>query len=139
MISLKELLKGTNISDVPLSHQHNLEELLIRINKIRSAYNKPMTVTSGYRSMQDHIRIYSEKASKAGVEFDPKKVPMGSSHLTGCAVDISDPDRELQKWCTENVNILEEVGLWCESFEYTANWTHLQIVPPKSGKRFFIP
>lgn len=143
MISLKELLSGHNISDVPLEHQHNLEILLERVNKIRSAYGKPMTVTSSYRSTQDHLRIYSTKASKAGVEFDPKKVPMKSNHLTGSACDFSDPKQELQAWCLVNVSILEEVGLWCEAFEYTKNWVHFQIKPYGSwveGKsRFFRP
>lgn len=134
MITLKELIKNTLISDIPLEHQHNLEELLKRINVIRTVYGKPMTVTSGYRSLQDHLRIYSSK----GIT-DRSKIPMASKHLYGQAVDIYDPNKELQAWVKQNVKVLEDIGLWCEDFGSTPNWCHFQIVPPRSGKRFFIP
>lgn len=134
MISMKELIKDTPISDISLDIQHNLEEVLLRINKIRTAYNKPMKVTSGYRTMQDHIRIYNRK----GI-MDPKKIPMQSKHLYGKAVDISDPNQDLQKWCLTNIKMLEDVGLWLEDFSATPNWVHFQIEPPKSGKRMFKP
>jgi hypothetical protein len=111
----------------------NMPILLERINKIRAAYAKPMTVTSGLRSMDDHLRIYKAK----GVSED--KIPMGSSHLKGAAVDIRDSDGALAKWCHENVKLLEEVGLWMEATEYTIGWCHFQIFSPKSGNRFFKP
>lgn len=134
MVSMKELIKDTPISDISLEIQHNLEEVLLRINKIRTAYNKPMTVTSGYRTMQDHIRIYNAK----GI-MDSKKIPMASNHLYGRAVDISDPNKDLQKWCLANIKMLEDIGLWMEDFSATPNWCHFQICPPKSGKRMFKP
>lgn len=132
-ITYKELIKDIPLSDIPISHQHNLEELLKRINVIRTAYGKPMTITSGYRSKQDHLRIYRSKG------VPDHKIPMGSLHLSGEACDVSDPKQELQKWCKANVHILEEVGLWCEDFSATVNWVHFQSRPPKSGKRFFLP
>lgn len=134
MVSMKELIKDTPISDISLDIQHNLEELLLRINKVRTAYNKPMKVTSGYRTIQDHIRIYN----KNGI-MDPKKIPMQSTHLYGKAVDIYDPNKDLQKWCLDNIKMLEDVGLWLEDFGATPNWVHFQISPPKSGKRMFKP
>lgn len=134
MITFNELIKGNSIADIPIEHQHNLEELLKKINMIRAKWGKPMTVTSGYRSMQDHLRIYSQK----GIT-DQKKIPMQSNHLYGRAVDISDPKQELQKFLLANVSLLEEAGLWCEDFSATKTWVHLQINPPKSGKRFYMP
>lgn len=134
MISLKELLKGKDFSSLPQEHQANMMELLLRINKVRTAYGKPMTVTSCYRSMQEHLAIYKRK----GIT-DPKQIPMKSKHLYGQAVDISDPNKQLQVWCRNNVQILEQAGLWMEAFEYTPNWVHFQIVPPGSGNRFFRP
>lgn len=134
MISFNELIKGSVISDIPLDHQHNLEELLKRVNQVRTAYAKPMIVTSGYRSMQDHLRIYSQK----GIT-DRSKIPMKSKHLYGQAVDISDPNKELQKWCLANVKLLEQIGLWMEDFSATSNWVHFQTLPPGSGRRFFLP
>lgn len=138
-ISLKELIKTANFSSLDKEIQGNLMTLLERINKVRSKYGKAMNVTSGLRTKEDHIRIYKEIAARKGVKFDESKVPMGSQHLKGGAVDISDPKRELQKWCLANEKFLEEVGLWCEDFSATPNWVHFQIFPPKSGKRFFKP
>lgn len=134
MISLKELLKTVELKDLPKDHQGNIMDLLERVNKVRSKYGKAMIVTSGYRSMADHLRIYKAK----GI-VDQSKIPMKSKHLYGQAVDISDPKQELQKWCKDNVKELESIGLWMEDFSATKNWVHFQIVPPKSGKRFFLP
>lgn len=133
MISLKELLGGKVISDIEHGHQLNLEELLKRINVIRATYGKPMTVTSGYRDPQDQLRIYRSKG------VPDNKIPMGSAHLRGSAVDILDADGELKKWVKNNVKLLEDTGLWCEDFEATPTWCHFQSVPPRSGSRFFKP
>jgi len=134
MITLKELIKDQDFDELDESIQSNLYELLNRINKIRTAYNKPMIVTSGLRTMEHHLAIYAAK----GIT-DKSKIPMRSNHLYGRAVDISDPDRELQKWIENNVPLLEVVGLWCESFLFTKTWVHMQFNPPLSGRRFFIP
>jgi uncharacterized protein YcbK (DUF882 family) len=139
MITLKEVLKGAKLEDQPEDVRANLAILIAKVNKIREAYGKPMTVTSGLRTMADHLRIYREKAEKAGVPFDESKVPMKSQHLKGAALDISDPNQELQAWCLANVSTLEQAGLWCESFSATPNWVHFQIFAPRSGNRFFNP
>lgn len=139
MITFKELIKDCSIADIPWEHQINLEELLKRINKVRSIWGKPLIITSGYRSLQDHIRIYSTIASKKGIPFDKSKVPMKSKHLSGQAIDVFDPKKELQAWCKNNEALLAEVGLWMEDFSATPNWCHFQIVPPASGKRWFLP
>lgn len=139
--SMKELLgPNTNIADVPIAHQHNLEELKKKLNQVRSLYGKPMIVTSGYRNKVDHVRIYSEINAKRKKEGKPElPIPTLSKHLIGCAADIHDPKQTLQKWCLENVAKLEEIGLWMEDFSATKTWVHFQTRPPKSGKRFFLP
>lgn len=134
MLSIKELLGHYELKDLPKDHQDNITHLLDLVNKVRTAYDKPMTVSSGYRSMEDHLRIYKDK----GVT-DPSKIPMQSRHLSGRAVDILDGKHELQTWCKDNVKKLEEIGLWMEDFSATPNWCHFQSVAPKSGKRFFLP
>jgi hypothetical protein len=140
MIKMSEILKnGEKFEDLDEEVQANLLILLEKANKIRAAYGKPLIVSSGYRDKHDHIRIYIEKAMKEGKPFDITKVPMGSKHLTGSAIDLFDPNQELQKWVKENIKLFEDVGLWMEDFSATPNWVHVQIVPPKSGKRFFIP
>jgi hypothetical protein len=139
MISYKEILCGHSLADVEIRIQHNLEELLGRMNLIRTAYGKPMIVTSGFRSKQDHLRIYSEinaKRVKAGLP--ELNAPMGSRHLSGQAVDILDRDGSLHQWCKDNEDLLVRIGLWCEEKDSTPR-VHFQTVPPASGKRFFHP
>ena len=135
MITLSELLKGKcSLSELDEATKKNLYELLDKINKVRDRYGYPMIVTSGYRTIEHHLEIYKKK----GIT-DKSRIPMKSNHLTGCAVDISDPNGKLQKWCLNNVKILESIGLWIEHFSATKTWVHFQIVPPKSGNRFFMP
>ena len=135
MISKQEI----NNKGYVLTHEQsaNLDILHERINIIRAAYGQPMYVTSGVRSLEQHLAIYKKKAQQ-----DKKttfRIPMGSKHLYAQAVDISDPRGELKHWILKNENILEAAGLWCEDFSYTPTWCHFQVVPPKSNKRFFIP
>lgn len=136
-ISLKELIKDTNFSSLPKDTQDNLMTLLERINKIRDAWAHSMLVTSGLRTMAEHLAIYAAK----GIT-DPSRIPMKSAHLVGAAVDISDPNRDLQAWCKANEALLGSVGLWMEDFSATSSpsaWCHFQVYPPKSGKRWFMP
>lgn len=62
-----------------------------------------------------------------------------SLHMTGHAGDIEDTDRALANWCVGNREALEAGGVWMEDPRATPSWVHWQDVPPKSGKRFFIP
>lgn len=132
MIILKELLSGHDFSKIPADHKANLEELLKKINLIRAAWNKPMNITSGYRAIEDQLRIYRAR----GVPDD--KIPMGSMHLKGGACDIYDQDGSLMQWCRDNEKLLEEVGLWVED-DPSQPRVHFQIRAPKSGSRFFKP
>lgn len=133
MISLVEIMGKTDYNSLPKDQQASIMTLLERVNRIRSLWNKGMTVTSGYRSMEDHLRIYKEK----GIT-DQSKIPMQSKHLYGQAVDIFDPDLSLTKWLKENNSQrLIDAQLWCE--EGNKNWVHFQILPPKSGNRWFLP
>lgn len=131
MIYPKEILGDR---ECPEELRDNLTELLVKINNVRDAWGKPMTVTSGWRSKEDQIRIYRSK----GI-VDEKKMHMKSKHFFCQAIDISDPNKELQKWIKKNLPLMEEIGVWFEDFSYTPTWVHIQIVPPGSGNRFFIP
>lgn len=132
MLVMKELLGKYVYGDLTMEVRRNLDLLLERVNKVRAAWGKAMTVTSGFRSMEDHLRIYAEK----GIT-DPAKIPMQSRHLTGRAVDIADPDLALTAWLKANPKVLEDAELWCE--EGNKNWVHFQTVAPASGKRWFLP
>lgn len=127
MISLHEL----NPHEYPTDEEtkENLETLLLRMNKIREIWAKPMIITSGLRNKEHQLKLIVKGVSKA----------TKSNHLIGAACDVKDADGSLGEWCLENVKTLEEVGLWCEHPNHTKGWVHFQIVPPRSGKRFFIP
>lgn len=62
-----------------------------------------------------------------------------SKHMTGQAIDIADPEGDLDEWCLTHLQTLERIGLWLENPASTKGWTHVQIVPPKSGHRVFYP
>lgn len=62
-----------------------------------------------------------------------------SRHMSGNAVDLYDPEAEIDAWCMEHLDFLAEAGLWLEHPSATKGWCHLQQVPPKSGRRVFYP
>lgn len=62
-----------------------------------------------------------------------------SKHMTGQAIDIADPEGDLDEWCLKNITTLLRLGLWLEHPSATKGWCHLQIVPPKSGNVIFYP
>lgn len=72
--------------------------------------------------------------------FRPQSCTVGapnSKHKQGRAVDVFDPDGDLDNWITDGV--LEDFGLYRESPGDTPTWCHLQDVAPGSGKRTFKP
>lgn len=103
----------------------NLAVLLERMNQVRSAWGHPMIVTSGLRSQSDQQRINPAAPQ--------------SKHLLGAACDISDPAGALARWVQDRLQLMADVGLWCEDFRSTPGWVHFQILPPKSGRRVFLP
>lgn len=111
----------------PLSEEQekNLEQLLECLNKFRKIYGKPMIVSSGYRP----------EAINKNVKGAAKK----SNHIMCLACDFKDLDGSLDEWCLQNLDVLEECGLYLESPLHTPTWCHLQCKSPKSGRRVFIP
>lgn len=124
-----DILKGQKC---PESMKADLDKLVKKINKLQEHYGKQLVITSGFRSLAHHIAIYNRK----GIT-DPKKIPMKSKHLFCQAVDFEDKDGKLYAWAQKNEKILEDIGIWCELG--TRGWLHCQIVPPGSGKRWFLP
>jgi hypothetical protein len=74
--------------------------------------------------------------------FRPQACTQGaahSSHKEGLAVDIYDPFGDIDLWCLENLDKLEQCGIYIEDPNYTKGWSHWTVKPPGSGKRVFIP
>jgi uncharacterized protein YcbK (DUF882 family) len=133
-ITLKEL----NPKNFPTTPEidANLLDLLDKVNAVLTAIGGAYYVTSGLRTIADQKRIYADIARKKGLGL-AYRVPMGSQHLFGCAVDIADADGKLYEFCLDNIQLLERVGIWCEAG--TVGWTHMQSKAPGSGNRFFKP
>ncbi len=125
-ITRQEVLMGRD-KEFPLSEEQeaNLTELLTALNKFRAIYGKPMKVSSGYRP----------ESINSTVKGAAKK----SNHIMCLACDFVDTSGELDKFCLNNLEVLEKCGLWLESPAHTPNWCHLQCRPPKSGRRIFLP
>jgi hypothetical protein len=124
-ITPEEILTcGGQLCKLPPKYEGNFNKLLSSINKFRNIYGKGMVVTSGYRTPEHNKKIGG--ASR-------------SNHCKILAVDIFDPNKNLAEYCLNNLNVLEECGLWIEDPKYTKNWVHFQVVPPRSKKRVFRP
>jgi hypothetical protein len=122
-----------------LSKLVNFEALAVNCYE-KSVDDGGFIITSGFRSMLKHVKIYEEKnAIRKKQGLDPLPIPMFSKHLKALAVDIYDPKKRLQKWCLGNEKILKQLGLYFERFETTPDWVHCQCVAPKSGNTFYWP
>jgi hypothetical protein len=121
MISRSEVLMGREV-EYPLTPkmEENLGKLLVALNKLRAKYNKPMSVSSGYRPGK-----YNTAAKGAAK----------SAHLTCEACDFRDPDGAIDKFCMDNQQLLAEWGLWLEHPDSTPGWCHLD-TRPRSNRVF---
>ena len=117
----------TNAVELTEEIRANAEKTVAVVNELleRSNFKSIDRLNSGWRP-----RTANEALGNASAT---------SKHLTGQAADIPDSDRALATWCADNLDVLEEIGAWCEDFRWTPTWVHVQIVPPKSGRRIFIP
>jgi zinc D-Ala-D-Ala carboxypeptidase len=123
MISAKEVLMGrAELQDLPEDLQKNLEDLLIKLNKFRALYGKPMYVSSGYRPPDVN------KAAGGGSK---------SAHLTLQACDFSDKEGSIFEFIKNNPDVLKQCGLYMEDPRWTKTWVHLQTRP--ASKQIFLP
>ncbi|MBI4206655.1 MAG: hypothetical protein HY527_16665 [Betaproteobacteria bacterium] len=112
--------------------RRNAEETVARANELlkRAGFEHVCSVNSGWRPQR--INAATENASAT------------SHHITGRAVDLPDPDRTLAAWCVNHLDVLAAIGLWLEDPRWTyddsgEHWVHVQTIPPRSGRRVFIP
>ena len=68
-----------------------------------------------------------------------KGAAVRSKHMAGEAVDLYDPDGLIDEYLLKHPEPLISLGLYQEHPSATKGWAHVQIVPPKSGKRVFYP
>lgn len=137
-IGIEELYKIEDLGHIDHDEMLSLGVLHHKLNFIRKLYNAPMIINRGYSTPEEQIAIYQIKG------LPPK---MGSYHLTGSAADVADPNGKLKKWILDHLDLMEQLHLFCEDFDYTggvnSGWVHIQTMPYLSwtvGKSiFFIP
>lgn len=117
--------------------------MLPKINLLQSTYNLNLKITSGFRTWAHHKEIYKAINDQRIIAGKPEiPIPLHSSHLTGNAVDLYDPEGELKKFLADE-KFLTDNGLWSEGFAWTPTWVHVQNIPYGSFEvgrsRFFKP
>jgi len=114
-------------NNIPKDHQNNIKLLTSRVNKLLKIYGSKRKINDGYRRPQD----------------TPKGGSPTSWHYKGAAIDIDDDDNgNFALWCLDHLEIIKDCELYMEDPRWTngcGSWVHLQIYPPRSGKRVFIP
>lgn len=109
----------------------NANVLLERVNALLDAFTAETGIT---------IRTVASGWRPKGVNEATANAAASSRHLTGEAIDLRDTaDRDLARWCLRNIEQLTEIGLWMEDPQWTPTWVHLQIRPPGSGRRVYVP
>lgn len=131
MITLKDLLMGRiEYKDLPPDQQRNAMTVIERINRFFEDYkgSLKLKVNDGYRRAIDA----------------PKNGAAQSKHYLCAAIDIDDDDAgTVWQYVWANRKRLKDIGLWLESPNWThcdgMSWLHFQVVPPNSGRRFYVP
>lgn len=100
------------------------QDMADRLNRLQLYWEHRITLSSGYRP--DPVNALAGGAK-------------GSLHRICAAADVLDPGNRLGAFCLGDLPMLEHLGLWMESPRHTPGWCHLQLFPPRSGNRVFIP
>jgi hypothetical protein len=103
--------------------------------RLETSFGRPIILSSGFRPQHVNAKTIGASAN--------------SLHLKALAGDAEDQDRELAIFCLSDLALLVHFGLYLEDPRYSRRrhpdtkkwmfWVHLQVVPPPSGKRVFIP
>lgn len=130
MISLSDYFMGRD-REFPLAMspqiEHNAEITVQLANALLARFGQGRKVNSGWRPP-----AVNEAIPNAAVN---------SKHMTAQAIDLADPDGDLDDWLMspDGQAVMVDIGLWHEHPSATKGWAHVQTVPPKSGRRTFYP
>lgn len=128
MITLSEYFMGRDLQYPSLLTTELRANAIItveRANALLDLFGEWRKVNSGWRP----------PAINAGT---PGAAPF-SKHMTCQAIDLSDPEGDLDEWLLGCTQHLLDLQLWMEHPAATKGWSHVQIVPPKSGRLVFYP
>lgn len=124
--------------EITNEHRARAAALLVQVNRLLAAALRAGVTLAGNPIDGSLMSRYTAADINAG--WRPQSCPIGapkSPHKEARAVDIYDPQGELDTWLTDD--ILRAFGLYREDPGSTRGWVHLTDRAPKSGKRTFYP
>ena len=139
MISRKDYLGVyAGCSDITPAISANIDRMLTKVNSLIAYLNK-----DGIQ-VPVNPKTKSQISGDANGGFRPQDCAVGapnSNHKQGLAVDLYDPKGEIDAWVTNPANLkyILAIDLYFEDKSVTPSWCHVQIVSPKSGRRWFLP
>lgn len=122
---------------ITAEHRANAEILLSRVNALLDR-----ALDSHQVDLEINPLTGSLVAGQLNGGWRPPECPIGaprSAHKLGQAVDIHDPDGDLDNWVNSNHQHLVMLGLYLEHPSATRGWCHLASRAPRSGNRVFYP
>lgn len=130
MITRPDYFMGRDIThalEMTPEIEHNVEIMIRLANALMVRFGQGRHVNSGWRPPS--LNVATPGAA------------VRSKHMTGQAIDLADPEGDLDDWLMSDYGQaqLVDIGLWMEHPSATKGWSHVQSVPPRSGKRTFFP
>lgn len=137
-VTLEDYFKGyAGHPGITEEHERNAALLLDRVNTLLRRAIETRTV-----DLEVNRNTMTLIGGERNGGWRPQECPIGaprSAHKTGEAVDLYDPDGDIDNCVIANENWLTELGLCIEHPSATRGWCHLSTRLPKSGKRIFYP
>lgn len=130
MITLTDYWMGRD-REFPLAMTPQIEKnamLTVQLaNALLAEFGRGCKVASGWRPPEVNAKIPG--------------AALNSKHMTGQAIDLVDPDGDLDEWLLteEGQAAMAKIGLWQEHPAATKGWCHVQTIAPRSGRRTFYP
>lgn len=119
------------------AHRANAEILLVKVNAILLAATQ-----ANAADIEINPKTGTLISGEKNGGWRPPECPVGapnSAHKTGQAVDIYDPDGEIDTYCADSLSLLAKHELFLEEPGATRGWCHLSTRRPRSGNRVFQP
>ena len=134
MITLRDYWMGREVT-----HSSELTPDIIRAAEVTVQRANMLLSEFRFDTKDTEIRKVNSGWRPVAINAATPGAALRSKHMTGEAIDISDPEGDLDNWCVQHMEVLERIGLWLEHPSATKGWCHVQIVAPKSGNRVFYP
>lgn len=105
----------------------NALTLITRVNRLMRQFGQNRRVVRGFDLIIEGDPYTVQSVDRE--QFLPSK------HQSAEAVDLADPEGDLDQWLLDNQKLLESSGLWIEHPATTRGHCHLQSCPPRGGSR----